>query len=295
MLLVLFGFWRRTEGVGRPIASRSPVTVSHLFCLGLETHVTGRKDHYYNKSKQEGYRSRAAYKLEQLDRETGLLGDGKTVVDLGAAPGGWLQVAAEAVGPDGRVIGVDLQRIAPLEDHDVETIRGDMTDEDTRERVVEAAGGSVDVVVSDMAPNMTGEYSVDHARSVYLARQALETALELLDSGGDFAVKVFDGQDFEAFREDVEAEFEYARVLRPDASRDSSSEVYVVGKHRLTTDLREGDVVDVTIEDTGAEGDGIAYVDGYTVFVSEADPGDSLTVEITGVKPRFGFADVVES
>jgi 23S rRNA (uridine2552-2'-O)-methyltransferase len=256
--------------------------------------MTGHKDHYYNKSKQEGYRSRAAYKLKQIDREVGLLSSGGTVVDLGAAPGGWLQVAAEAVGQSGRVIGVDFQRINDLDDHDVETIRGDMTEDETKDRVREAAGGTVDTVVSDMAPNMTGEYSVDHARSVHLARQALETALDLLDSGGDFAVKVFDGQDFEPFREDVENEFEYVRVLRPDASRDSSSEVYVVGKGRLTTDLRTGDQVDVEITDTGDEGDGIAYVDGYTLFVPGTDPGDEPTVRVTDVKPRFGFAEPVD-
>ncbi|UWG48993.1 23S rRNA U2552 (ribose-2'-O)-methylase RlmE/FtsJ [Halanaeroarchaeum sp. HSR-CO] len=257
--------------------------------------MTGSKDHYYNKSKQEGYRARSAYKLKQLDREVGLLPSDGTVVDLGAAPGGWLQVAAEAVGPSGRVIGVDFQRIPDFEDHDVETIRGDVTEDETKERVREAAGGPVDTVLSDMAPNMTGEYSVDHARSVHLARQALETALDLLDTGGDFAVKVFDGQDFAAFREDCEAEFEYVRVLSPDASRDSSSEVYVVGKGRLTTPLREGDEVDVEVVDTGDEGDGIAYVDGYTLFVSDAEPGDAVTVEVTGIKPRFGFAEVVDA
>ena len=257
--------------------------------------MSGRKDKYYNKSKQEGYRSRAAYKLKQLDREMGLLSSGKTVVDLGAAPGGWLQVAAEAVGPEGRGIGVDRQRITDLDDHDVELVRGDMTEEDTKQRVREAADGMVDTVISDMAPNMTGEYSVDHARSVYLSQMALETALDLLDTGGDFAVKVFDGQDFEDFKDEVEAEFEYVRVLRPDASRDSSSEVYVVGKGRLTTDLRPGDVVDVEIESEGDEGDGIAYVEGYTLFVPGTDIGDSVTVEVTDVKPRFGFGTVVES
>ncbi|MFB6133024.1 MAG: 23S rRNA (uridine(2552)-2'-O)-methyltransferase [Halanaeroarchaeum sp.] len=256
--------------------------------------MTGSKDHYYNKSKQEGYRARSAYKLKQIDREVGLLPAGATVVDLGAAPGGWLQVAAEAVGPSGRVVGVDFQRIKDLDDHDVETIRGDVTDEETRDRVREATGGTVDVVLSDMAPNMTGEYTLDHARSVHLARQALETALDLLDSGGDFAVKVFDGQDFEAFHEDVETEFEYARVLRPDASRDSSSEVYVVGKGRLTTDLREGDVLDVAITDEGDEGDGIARVDGYTLFVPGTAPGDEVSVRVTGIKPRFGFAERVD-
>jgi 23S rRNA (uridine2552-2'-O)-methyltransferase len=254
----------------------------------------GGKDHYYNKAKQEGYRSRAAYKVQQLDAEADLFSPGDTVVDLGAAPGGWLQVAAEAVGPTGRVIGVDRRRIDPIGDRPVETIRGDMTEAETKAEVLDVAGGGVDVVISDMAPDMTGEYSVDHARSVYLARQALETALELLVPGGDFVVKVFDGRDFEAFLSDVESEFDYARTIRPDASRDASSEVYVVGKGYLTAPVEEGDVLELEIVDTGEEGDGIARVEGYTIFVPDGSPGESVTVEVTDCKPRFGFAERVD-
>jgi 23S rRNA (uridine2552-2'-O)-methyltransferase len=268
--------------------------------------MTG-KDRFYNRAKQEGYRSRSAYKLIQLDEEVGLFGPGNTVVDLGAAPGGWLQVAAERVGEQGVVIGVDRQRIDPLEDPTatVELLRGDMTEEDTKDRVRDVAGdegdggggdgvpsgGGVDVVVSDLAPNMTGEYGLDHARSVHLARQALDVATDVLDAGGDFAVKVFQGQDLEAFREDVDSAFQYERVVVPDASRDSSSEVYVVGKHRLTAPIQQGDVVTVRIEDEGSEGDGVAKVEGFTVFVSGAGVGDELDVEITEVKPRFAFAE----
>ncbi|UPV75496.1 TRAM domain-containing protein [Halorussus limi] len=247
------------------------------------------KDHYYNKSKQEGYRSRAAYKLKQLDREENLLHEGKTVVDLGAAPGGWLQVAAEEVGETGTVVGVDLQRIKDVDG--VETVRGDMTDESTREEVRDIAGDAVDVVLSDMAPNMTGEYSVDHARSVHLARQAFETALDVLDTGGDFAVKVFEGQDLDDFREDLDEEFQYVRTLRPDASRDSSSEVYLVAKGRMTAPVAEGDVVEVEIVDEGSEGDGVAKVESYTLFVPDTSEGETVEVEVTEVKPRFGFAE----
>ncbi|MFC4450735.1 23S rRNA (uridine(2552)-2'-O)-methyltransferase [Halorussus aquaticus] len=249
------------------------------------------KDHYYNKSKQEGYRSRAAYKLQQIDREENLLHEGKTVVDLGAAPGGWLQVAAEEVGEEGTVIGVDLQRIDPIDG--VETVRGDMTEESTKQEVRDIAGDSVDVVLSDMAPNMTGEYSVDHARSVHLARQAFETALDVLDSGGDFAVKVFEGQDLDDFRSDLEPEFQYVRTLRPDASRDSSSEVYLVGKGRMTAPVEAGDVVEVEIVDEGSEGDGVAKVEEYTLFVPGAEQGETVEVAVTEVKPRFGFAELV--
>ncbi|WP_372912237.1 23S rRNA (uridine(2552)-2'-O)-methyltransferase [Salinigranum sp.] len=255
--------------------------------------MTG-KDEYYNRAKQEGYRARSAYKLKQLDEDAGLFGPGNTVVDLGAAPGGWLQVAAEAVGPEGRVVGVDLQRIRPLdrEDDVVETIRGDMTDEETRARITELVGEEgADVVVSDMAPNMTGEYSLDHARSVYLARQAFETALEVLATGGDFAVKVFDGPDVADLREEMDAEFQYVRSIRPDASRDASSEQYLVGKHRITAPVRAGDELEVAVEDVGSEGDGIAKVEGFTLFVPGADVGETLRVRVTDVKPRFGFAE----
>ena len=257
------------------------------------------KDHYYNKSKQEGYRSRAAYKLQQLDEKYSILSAGDTVVDLGAAPGGWLQVAAERVGEQGRVIGVDLQRIDDLDDADdsvapVETVRGDMTDEETRAEVREVAGGDVDVVVSDMAPNMTGEYSVDHARSVHLARQALDTALDLLGGGGNFVVKVFEGKDLADFRDDVEREFDDVWTTSPDASRDASSEVYIVATGRLTVPVRAGDELEVEVEGVGSEGDGVAKVEGFTLFVPDTEAGDEVEVRVTDVRPRFGFAEKVE-
>ena len=250
-----------------------------------------RKDDYYNRAKQQGYRSRAAYKLKQLDSDAGLISDGDTVVDLGAAPGGWLQVASELAGEGGTVVGVDLQRIDSIDG--VETIRGDMTEDDTRERIVESIG-EADVVVSDMAPNMTGEYSLDHARSVYLARTAFETSLELLAPDGDFVAKVFEGPDTDELRADIDEEFEYVRTIHPDASRDSSSELYMVAKGRLTAPVREGDRVEVEIEDVGREGDGIAKVEGYTVFVPDAEPDDEVEIEVTDVKPRFGFGEPLE-
>ena len=256
----------------------------------------GRKDEYYNRSKQQGYRARSAYKLKQLDEDADLFDHGDTVVDLGAAPGGWLQVAAEAVGETGTVVGVDLQRIEAFDEHDVETIRGDMTEERTQHYLREAVGGGgADVVVSDMAPNMTGEYSLDHARSVHLARQAFEVAEELLAPGGDFVVKVFQGEDLDAFREDVGAEFEYVKTNSPPASRDSSSEVYLVAKGLLTAPVEVGDQIEVTVEERGEEGDGIAYVEGYSIFVPDVEPGETVEVVVDDVKPRFGFAEQVDS
>jgi len=260
------------------------------------------KDKYYNMAKQEGYRARSAYKLQQLDETAGLLAEGRTVVDLGAAPGGWLQVAAERVGEHGTVVGVDRQRIDELEEPEpsVEYIRGDMTKDSTKAKVREVVGeenglgGPVDVVISDMAPNMTGEYQLDHARSVHLVRQAFEVATELLDTGGDFAAKVFDGQDLDDLIADIEQEFEYVREVRPDASRDSSSELYLVAKHHLTAPVREDEVVEVTIEDMGEEGDGIAKVEEFTVFVSDVEEGETLDVQVTDVKQRYAFAEPAE-
>ncbi|MFW5917504.1 MAG: SAM-dependent methyltransferase [Halorubrum sp.] len=252
------------------------------------------KDEYYNRSKQQGYRSRASYKLKQLDEEADLFERGDTVVDLGAAPGGWLQVAAEAVGESGTVVGVDLQRIDDFDEHDVETIRGDMTEERTRHYLREAIGErGADVVISDMAPNMTGEYALDHARSVHLARQAFDVAEELLAPGGDFVVKVFQGDDLDPFREDVRAEFEYVRTVSPPASRDSSSEVYLVAKGLNTAPVAAGDRLEVTVEELGDEGDGIAYVEGYSLFVADAAVGETVTVVVEDAKPRFGFAERV--
>lgn len=254
--------------------------------------MTGR-DEYYNRAKQEGYRSRAAYKLKQIDEAADLIAVGDTVVDLGAAPGGWLQVAAEMVGESGTVVGVDRQRIDPLAG--VKTVRGDMTDEETKARVRDLVGeGGADAVLSDMAPNMTGEYNLDHARSVHLARQAFETALSVLGGGGDLVVKVFEGPDVADFRADLDCEFEYVRAIHPDASRDESSELYLVGKQRLTAPVREGDELEVKIVDVGREGDGVARVEGFTVFVPGAEQGETVQVRVEDVKRRFAFAEQLD-
>jgi len=217
------------------------------------------------------------------------------VVDLGAAPGGWLQVAAEEVGEDGTVIGVDFQRIRPFDDHAIETIKGDMTDDRTKDRLRKLVGeDGADVVISDMAPNMTGEYSLDHARSVHLSRQAFEVACEHLGTGGDFVVKVFQGQDLDTLADEIADEFQYVRRISPPASRDSSSEIYLIGKHRLTAPVQVGDELEVEIVDVGSEGDGIAKVEEFTVFVPGTETGETVEIRITDIKPQFAFAERVE-
>jgi 23S rRNA (uridine2552-2'-O)-methyltransferase len=175
---------------------------------------------------------------------------------------------------------------------DVGGVAGDDTDGDASGN--RNAGGPVDVVLSDMAPNMTGQYELDHARSVHLARQAAAVAREVLASGGDLAVKVFDGQDLTDLEADLESDFEYVRQVRPDASRDSSSELYLVAKGFLTAPVREGDRLTVEIVDVGSEGDGVAKVEDYTLFVSGASEGETVDVRVDEVKPNFGFAQPVE-
>ncbi|MDD1770348.1 MAG: RlmE family RNA methyltransferase [Methanomassiliicoccales archaeon] len=187
-----------------------------------------RRDPYYRKAKQLDYRSRASFKLIQIDDKFHLLRPGAVVTDLGAAPGGWLQVAAERVGPKGKVVGVDLQPIEPIEG--VITIQGDMRKDDTVTDVLEVLGGKVDVVLSDMSPNISGSYSMDHARSVDLCEHAFEFAERVLRKNGSLVMKIFEGDMMQDFLRLVKARFTDVRLYGPDASRSSSSEIYIVAK-----------------------------------------------------------------
>jgi 23S rRNA (uridine2552-2'-O)-methyltransferase len=186
-----------------------------------------RQEKYYKLAKKYDYRSRAAFKLMQIDDKFGIFGDGHSVVDLGAAPGGWLQVAKERVG-NGTVIGVDLQPIRPIES--VITIAGDITTKETMDELLERLGGKADIVLSDMAPNIGGHYSTDHARSVHLSAYAADVADHILKKNGKAVVKVFMGDMFHMLKEEMEKRFRSVKVHAPDATRSSSSEVYVIAK-----------------------------------------------------------------
>lgn len=200
--------------------------------MGSRWHQERRRDPYHRDAKRQGYRARSAYKLKQMMRKHRVVRPGDAVVDLGCAPGGWSQVLVEQVGPEGVVVGVDLQRIRPLEG--ARFIRGDFTARETHERlarVLEEAGRSeVDAVVSDMAPDMTGNYGIDQARSVHLCQMALRFADAHLRSGGGFVCKVFEGEDFVDFREEVRSRFRKVFQVHPPASRKQSSEVYLVAQ-----------------------------------------------------------------
>lgn len=192
----------------------------------MQEHVT---DPYVRRAQAEGMRSRAAYKLEQLAERDKLLKPGLRVVDLGAAPGGWSQVARRAVGDSGRVVGVDLLDMTPVAG--VTFIQGDFGD-DAVLAAVEAALGpeGADLVLSDMAPNISGVTSVDQARSIGLAELALDFAVNHLKPQGNFLVKVFQGSGFDPFVAAVRSHFVQALIRKPEASRSRSSEVYLVGK-----------------------------------------------------------------
>lgn len=188
-----------------------------------------KREHFYKEAKKVGYRARSAFKLKQIQNKFDILKEGNTVVDLGAAPGGWSQVAKEIVGDNGKVIGIDLSYIKPISG--VTFLQGDMTDELSLEEIVGTLGGSkADVVLSDMSPDISGAYSVDHARSIYLCEQALKTADKVLKSGGNFVCKVFNGEYLSDFIKMTKERYNKVNQYIPKASRKSSSEIYIVAK-----------------------------------------------------------------
>ena len=186
-----------------------------------------RKDRYYRKAKMEDYRSRAAYKLKQLDFKYEIMRPGFTVVDLGASPGGWSQVAVELVGEEGSVFALDIDRFPPIEG--VTFIRGDIRKEEVATRLTELLPDGADVVLSDMSPNISGNYPYDHALSIDLCEHALEFASKIIRDGGHFVVKMFYGDMSKGFVSSARQRFDEVYVTHPEASRPTSSEVYVVG------------------------------------------------------------------
>lgn len=186
-------------------------------------------DPYVKRAKQEGYRSRAAFKLMEMDERDRLLARGMIVVDLGAAPGGWSQVAAAKVGPTGKVIALDL---LPMEDlPGVTFLQGDFQEDAVLARLEAAlAGRPVDLVICDIAPNISGITLSDQARSMYLAELALDFASRHLKPGGAFLVKVFQGAGFESFIKAMRAQFDKVLTRKPKSSRDRSPELYLLGQ-----------------------------------------------------------------
>ena len=190
----------------------------------MDEHVA---DEFVQKAQQEGWRSRAVYKLQEIQEKDRLIKPGMTVVDLGAAPGAWSQYAAKLVGPRGRVIALDLLPMDPL--GDVQFIQGDFREEETLAALEAALGNSrVGLVLSDLAPNISGLSSVDQPRAMYLAELALEFARSRLAPGGGLVIKVFQGEGSDALVAEARGLFETVRQRKPKASRDRSRELYLV-------------------------------------------------------------------
>lgn len=190
-------------------------------------------DIYVQKAQADGMRSRAAYKLLELDQRTGVFKRGMVVIDLGAAPGGWSQVARERVGSGGRVIATDILAMDQLAG--VEFVQGDFRDETVLQILLERLGGRVaDLVISDMAPNISGVDAVDQPRAIVLAELALDLAVQVLKPGGTFVLKLFQGEGADAFLMEMRCRFNKVSVRKPKASRPRSREVYIVAAgHKL--------------------------------------------------------------
>ena len=187
-----------------------------------------RKDAFYKKAKQAGYRSRAAYKLRELSRSFGLLRPGQRVIDLGAWPGGWLQVAAELVGPRGRVIGIDLVPIYPLKTGNVTVVRGDATDPDQQRRLLSLLDGPADILLSDMAPKLSGVRERDEAQAQELSRAAVACTTRLLRPGGSLLLKAFMDSGYPALLAALRASFATVKTTKPQATRRGSAETYII-------------------------------------------------------------------
>ena len=188
------------------------------------------QDRFFKKAKQDGYRSRAAYKLVELQQRFHLMNAGDNVVDLGAAPGGWLQVAAKLVGPNGKVVGVDLQPIQPLPEPNIMLLQGDVLTGETQNRIKELLGGRAHCVLSDMAPKLSGIRDADRARCQELNRLALQVAKELLCPGGVLLVKSFVSEDLQTYSAELKFYFTTVQRTKPEASRQGSSEFYFYAK-----------------------------------------------------------------
>lgn len=187
-----------------------------------------KRDHYYQKSKEENYRSRAAYKLLQAVRKYHFLKRGNVVVDLGAAPGGWLQITRKFVGVDGFVLGIDLKRIQPFQEANVKALVGDIRNPKVTSYAQKVLPSLADVVLSDVSPNVSGVWEMDHARQVHLAQKSLMFALEVLRGKGSFFIKVFQGDMFNDFLKEVKQYFERVEIIKPRASRSKSAEVFLL-------------------------------------------------------------------
>ena len=190
----------------------------------LKRHVN---DPYVKQAQKDGYRSRASYKLLEVQEKYKLIRPGMTVVDLGAAPGGWSQVTSRLIGGQGRLIASDILEMDSIPD--VTFIQGDFTQDEVLAQILEAVGNSqVDLVISDMAPNMSGTPEVDMPKAMFLCELALDLAERILKPGGNFVIKIFQGEGFDVYLKDARKKFDKIQMIKPDSSRGSSREQYML-------------------------------------------------------------------
>jgi 23S rRNA (uridine2552-2'-O)-methyltransferase len=186
-----------------------------------------RRDQYRRLAKDQGYRARSAYKLLQINRSYNIIKKGDKVIDLGCAPGGWLQVAVKEVKPpSGKVIGIDLKPVAPVVDAII--LQGSIEDPNMLSKIEEVLGSKADVVLSDLAPNVSGVWDIDHARQISLSTIALQFTQRVLRTGGNSVFKVFDGDMLKEFRSELHRIFGKVFLSKPSASRQESSELYII-------------------------------------------------------------------
>lgn len=188
------------------------------------------KDHYYKKAKKERYRSRASFKLLQLNKKFKIIKKGDQVLDLGAAPGGWSQVALELSGNEGLVLAVDLQRIKRFENENFYSIRGDFTKKETIEKIYEILENKADVIISDASPKLSGIRDIDHLLSIELAETVLNISGEILKPGGNIIIKAFQGEEFRNLLQKIRKMFRLVKTTKPQSSKQKSSEMYIIAK-----------------------------------------------------------------
>jgi 23S rRNA (uridine2552-2'-O)-methyltransferase len=189
-----------------------------------------KREHYYKKAKKFGYRSRSSFKLMQIQRKYNIIKLRDIVIDLGAAPGGWSQIAKEFCGENGLVIGIDLSYIKPIKN--IIFFKGDITEEKTINKIINYLNNKkADIILSDLSPNISGNYNLDQARSVYLCNKALNICEKILKYNGNFVCKVFEGSDLKEFVNDLNSNFKFVNIFNPPASRKSSSELYIISKN----------------------------------------------------------------
>lgn len=197
--------------------------------MGNRWQMEKKKDPYYKKAKQEEYCSRASYKLKQLDKKFNIIKEGNSVVDLGAAPGGWSQVALEKVGEEGIVVGVDLNRFKRFPEENYYGIRGDFTEKEVQDKIITLLGGKAKVVLSDASPSLCGIKNIDQLRSIDLTNVVIEIAENILEEKGNLVIKVFQGPEYKNMLDSLKSKFRQVKTTKPPSSRKKSSEMYVVG------------------------------------------------------------------